>query len=85
MQRYSEIIIEHSQFPRHHGSIDKPTHQGRGENPFCGDRVTLQMVVSAEGVAAPKQVRMGWNETQVPNLADKNGWPVFQFPAQQVK
>ena len=50
MQRYSDIIIEHSQFPRCHGSIDKPTHEGRGENPFCGDRVTLQMAVDAAGV-----------------------------------
>ena len=43
------------------------------------------VVASAEGVSAPKQVRMGWNETHVPNLVDKNGWPVFQFPAQAVK
>ena len=49
MQRYSEIIIEHSQFPRHHGSMDHPTHQGHGENPFCGDRVKLQFSVNADG------------------------------------
>jgi len=50
MQRYSEIIIEHSQFPRHHGTIEHPTHEGQGENPFCGDRVKLQFAVSPEGV-----------------------------------
>jgi len=50
MQRYSDIIIEHSQFPRHHGHIDKPTHEGRGENPFCGDRVSLTFTVNADGV-----------------------------------
>ena len=49
MQRYSEIIIEHSQFPRHHGSIENPTHQAHGENPFCGDRVTLQFSVNDDG------------------------------------
>ncbi|MDX1679341.1 MAG: sialate O-acetylesterase [Akkermansiaceae bacterium] len=43
------------------------------------------VVVSAIGVDEPKQVRMGWNETHVPNLADKNGWPVFQFPAKKVE
>jgi len=43
------------------------------------------VVVETEGVAAAKYVRMGWNETHVPNLSDKNGWPVFQFPAQEVK
>jgi len=50
MQRYSDIIIEHSQFPRHHGHIDEPTHEGRGENPFCGDRVSLTFRVGADGV-----------------------------------
>ena len=50
MQRYSDIIIEHSQFPRHHGTIENPSHQGRGENPFCGDRVSLQFLVNAEGI-----------------------------------
>jgi len=50
MQRYSKIIIEHSQFPRHHGSIENPTHEGRGDNPFCGDRIKLQFHVNAAGI-----------------------------------
>ncbi len=49
MQRYSETIIEHSQFPRHHHPIENPTHQGQGENPFCGDRVKLQFNVNEQG------------------------------------
>jgi nitrogen fixation NifU-like protein len=50
MQRYSEVIIEHSQFPRHHGKIENFTHQGHGENPFCGDRITLQLRVNNNGI-----------------------------------
>ena len=50
MQRFSEIIIEHSQYPRHHGALEHPTHSGHGENPFCGDRVSLQLLVSPDGV-----------------------------------
>ena len=50
MQRFSDIIIEHSQFPRHHGNIENPTHQGHGENPFCGDRVRLQFSVDDAGI-----------------------------------
>lgn len=50
MQRYSDIIIEHSQFPRNHGSIENPTHQGQGENPFCGDRIKLQFSVNGAGI-----------------------------------
>jgi len=33
----------------------------------------------------PKYVRMGWNDIAIPNLMDKNGWPVFAFPAQAVE
>jgi nitrogen fixation NifU-like protein len=50
MKRYSEIIIEHSQFPRHHGSIENPSHEGNGENPFCGDRIKLQFLVDDVGI-----------------------------------
>jgi len=50
MQRYSEIIIDHSQFPRHHQTIKSPTHEGHGENPFCGDRIKLQFSVDKAGV-----------------------------------
>jgi nitrogen fixation NifU-like protein len=50
MQRYSEIIIEHSQFPCHHGTLKNPTHEGNGENPFCGDRVKLQFKLNPAGI-----------------------------------
>jgi len=50
MQRYSDIIIEHSQFPRHHGNLENPSHEGQGETPFCGDRVSLQLSVNDAGI-----------------------------------
>jgi len=50
MQRYSDIIIEHSQFPRHHGTLENPSRQGEGENPFCGDRVSLQFQLDKNGI-----------------------------------
>ena len=37
------------------------------------------VVVSAEGVAAPKQVRFGWHKTANPNLANKAGLPASPF------
>ncbi len=40
--------------------------------------------VSAATVPAPVSVRMGWADIAIPNLSDKNGWPVFAFPAQPV-
>lgn len=50
MAHFSEIIIDHSQFPRCHGTLDQASHHGRGENPFCGDRVSLQLLVDGKRV-----------------------------------
>ncbi len=41
------------------------------------------VVASMEGTT-PKFVRMGWKDTAIPNLKDKNGWPVFAFPSSPV-
>ena len=40
--------------------------------------------VTAAGITTPTHVRMGWKDIAIPNLADKNGWPVFSFPAKAV-
>jgi len=42
---FRDLIIEHSQFPRHQGKLDEPTHEGIAENPLCGDRIRLQFKV----------------------------------------
>jgi nitrogen fixation NifU-like protein len=49
-QAWSEVIVDHSQFPRRHGELEAATHTGKGENPFCGDRIQLQLLVSGEGL-----------------------------------
>ncbi|MFT5525984.1 MAG: sialate O-acetylesterase [Pirellulaceae bacterium] len=43
------------------------------------------VVVTAANIAQPRFVRMGWNEKALPNLRDKNGWPVFAFSAKEAK
>jgi sialate O-acetylesterase len=42
------------------------------------------VLVSAESMPEPKFVRMGWCDTAIPNLKDKDAWPVFAFPSQTV-
>ena len=42
------------------------------------------VLVSAESIPEPKFVRMGWRDIAVPNLKDKDAWPVFAFPSQPV-
>lgn len=46
---WKELIIEHSQFPRGHRALEAATHEARGENPFCGDQVTVQLSVDRNG------------------------------------
>lgn len=46
---WKELIIEHSQFPRGHRALEAVTHEARGENPFCGDQVTVQLSVDPNG------------------------------------
>jgi len=43
------------------------------------------VIATADGIAAPKFVRMGWANTATPNLQDKNGWPAFPFSAQEIR
>jgi len=40
-----------------------------------------QVEVYSDQIKAPKFVRMGWYDTAIPTLQDKNGWPVMAFPA----
>ncbi len=47
----------------------------RAEAEISGDTV----VVKSARVAAPKAVRLGWNERAVPNLANKEGLPASPF------
>lgn len=42
---YREVILDHFQNPRHHGSLTKPTVSVEGKNPLCGDEITLQIVI----------------------------------------
>ena len=46
---YQEVILDHSRRPRHFGALDRPTHQGQGHNPLCGDRVTVYLHVDDAG------------------------------------
>jgi nitrogen fixation NifU-like protein len=47
---YQGIIIEHDRSPRNYRTLDAPTHSGEGRNPLCGDEMSLQLVVDADGV-----------------------------------
>ncbi len=45
---YKQAVLEHSKRPRNHGPLSPCTHEGKGVNPLCGDRITLQLRVDAD-------------------------------------
>jgi nitrogen fixation protein NifU and related proteins len=49
---YQEVILDHSRHPRHFGRLDRATHKAEGYNPLCGDRVTVMLMLDAQGRVA---------------------------------
>ena len=40
---YQDIILEHGKSPRNFGKCEKYTHQAKGHNPLCGDKVHVYL------------------------------------------
>lgn len=49
---YQGVIIEHDRSPRNYRTLAEATHRAEGTNPLCGDEVSLELLVDAEGVIA---------------------------------
>jgi len=43
MSVYGDTIQEHSRHPRNYGSLDAPDIRHEDVNPFCGDRVRIEL------------------------------------------
>ena len=46
---YREVILDHYKNPRGHGLIDDADAQAEGQNPLCGDEVTIYVAFAADG------------------------------------
>jgi nitrogen fixation NifU-like protein len=46
---YKDVILEHYKRPHNRGALDQPSHVQEGENPSCGDELTLYLRV-ADGI-----------------------------------
>jgi nitrogen fixation protein NifU and related proteins len=42
-QLYREVILDHYKNPRSHGLLDAADTQAEGQNPLCGDEVTVSL------------------------------------------
>ena len=38
---YQQVILDHNRSPRNFRAIDNPTHSANGDNPVCGDKITV--------------------------------------------
>ena len=48
-QMYREVILDHYKSPRGHGLLEHPDAQAEGQNPLCGDEVTISVKFAADG------------------------------------
>ncbi len=48
-QLYREVILDHYKNPRGHGVIEDADAQAEGQNPLCGDEVSIYVRFGADG------------------------------------
>jgi nitrogen fixation NifU-like protein len=47
---YQEVILDHSRHPRNFGADEDANRQARGNNPLCGDRVSVYLTVDEDHI-----------------------------------
>ncbi len=48
---YQQIILDHNRSPRNFREIEQPDRTARGDNPLCGDRITLYVKLDGDRVS----------------------------------
>src|SRR6476469_7216141 len=48
-QLYREVILDHYKNPRGHGLLEDPDAQAEGQNPLCGDEVSIYVAFEPDG------------------------------------
>jgi nitrogen fixation protein NifU and related proteins len=51
---YREVILDHYKNPRGHGVISDPDAQAEGQNPLCGDEVSIAVEFEGDTIADVK-------------------------------
>jgi nitrogen fixation NifU-like protein len=47
---YREVILDHYRNPRHRGSLAAPDAHAEGQNPLCGDEITIDLAIEGDTV-----------------------------------
>ena len=45
---YQDVIIDHNKNPRNFGRPETCDHEAKGNNPLCGDKVTVYLTVAGD-------------------------------------
>jgi nitrogen fixation NifU-like protein len=48
-QMYKEVILDHYKNPRGHGLLEEPDAHAEGQNPLCGDEVSIYVAFGEDG------------------------------------
>ena len=56
---YQEVILDHSKRPRNFHEMADATHKALGNNPLCGDRVSLFLRLDGDRIADASFVGQG--------------------------
>ena len=51
---YLEVIIDHNKNPRNNEMLENHTHEAKGDNPMCGDQITIQLIMKEDKVSDVK-------------------------------
>lgn len=46
---YRELILDHYKSPRHHGHLENADATAEGQNPLCGDELTVTLKFGSDG------------------------------------
>lgn len=49
---YRDEILEHYREPHNFGTLDAPDASYEGQNPLCGDRITMMLIVDDDGAVS---------------------------------
>lgn len=47
---FQQVVLDHYRKPRNHGELARPTVSAAATNPFCGDRVALQLHLEGDRI-----------------------------------
>ncbi|MCS7207359.1 MAG: SUF system NifU family Fe-S cluster assembly protein [Dehalococcoidia bacterium] len=61
---YREVILDHYRSPRNRTPLPRPDIASEGQNPYCGDEVSVQMALEGERIAQVGIVGRGCSISQ---------------------